>query len=323
MEIKPLHNQKTALSVVIPVYNSAEIFPELYRRLCNVLKDDVDSFEIIAVLDGCTDNSYEVIYKSSLQDKRVKIIEFSRNFGHQSSVAAGLEHAEGEMVVIMDDDLEDPPEILPKFISKFKEDFDVVYGIRRRRKTSFLHRTAYFLFYRILGKLADIKIPYDSGDFCIMRRNVVDALNNMPEKNRFIRGLRAWSGFRQTGIEYDRGGRLAGASGYSLRKYLRLAMDGIVSFSYRPLNYISISGIVIAFVGFFVGMGLIALKLMGGIKDVPGWTSLAFLLLFFSGVQLISLGIIGAYISRIYDEVKHRPKYIIRRTAGLERKRGN
>lgn len=321
MKIKLLQDHKMALSVVIPVYNSAEIFPELYRRLCNVLKDNVDSFEIVAVLDGCIDNSCEVIYKINLQDKKVKIVEFSRNFGHQSSVAAGLEHASGEMVVIMDDDLEDPPEILPKFISKLKEDFDVVYGIRRRRKSSLLHRIAYFLFYRIMGKLTDVKIPYDAGDFCIMRRYVVDALNSMPEKNRFIRGLRAWSGFRQTGIEYERGGRLAGTSGYTMRKYLRLAMDGIVSFSYRPLNYISISGIIIALFGFFVGMGLIALKLMGSVKDVPGWTSLAFLLLFFSGVQLISLGIIGAYISRIYDEVKHRPKYIIRRTAGFEKEK--
>ena len=313
--------KKPEISVVIAVYNSADMFPELYKRLCDALKTITESVEIIAVLDGCTDNSYEVIYKLSLKDKRVRIIEFSRNFGHQASITAGLEFASGEAVVVMDDDLEDPPEILPDFILKLRGGFDVVYGIRRHRKRTLPYRIAYSVFYKILGKLADIKIPYDAGDFCVMKISVVEILNKMPEKNRFLRGLRAWSGFEQTGIEYDRGKRLSGESGYSLRKYLKLAMNGIFSFSYKPLNYISVMGFIIAMISFVSGFCLIVFKLMDKIRDVPGWTSLAVLLLFLTGVQLISIGIIGAYISRIYDEVKQRPKYVVKRFAGFEKGR--
>jgi len=306
------------LSIVIPVYNSSNIFSELYKYLSASLKGIVESFEIIAVLDGCTDRSFETIDKLRLEDKNIKIIEFSRNFGHQAAVTAGLALASGEMIAVMDDDLEDPPEILPKFISKLKEGFDVVYGIRKKRKRSLFLRITFSLFYRILDKMFDIEIPYDSGDFCIMKRSFVKVLNEMPEKNRFLRGLRAWSGFEQIGLEYERGKRFAGVSGYSLRKYFRLAMDGIFSFSYKPLIYISILGFIIALVSFFFGISLIIMKLMKKIPDVPGWTSLFVLILFFSGIQLISVGIIGGYIARIYDEVKHRPKYIIKRILGFE-----
>lgn len=312
---------KPKLSIVIPVYNSAPIFPELYRRICESVEPAAGSFELIAVLDGCTDASYEVIHEVSLEDSRVRLIELSRNFGHQTAITAGLERASGEMVLIMDDDLEDPPEVLPLFIETLQKGFDVVYGIRKRRKRSFFYRLGYSLFYRILGTLSDTRIPYDAGDFCIMSRRVVEALNRMPEKNRFLRGLRAWSGFRQTGLEYERGGRYAGESGYGLRKYLALAMTGIVSFSYRPLTFISFVGGIIAFVSFALGFAFIVLKLVGMIQDVPGWTSLAVLLLFLSGIQMMTTGIIGAYVARIYEEVKQRPKYLIRRIEGFDDRR--
>jgi len=306
------------LSIVIPVYNSAAIFPELYRRLSENLSDIVSGFEIIAVLDGCVDDSYSVIHDVHIRDSRVKLIELSRNFGHQTAVTAGLEYAAGEMVVIMDDDLEDPPEVLPAMIARLKEGFDVVYGIRKRRKRSIMHRIGYSLFYRILSRLADVSIPNDAGDFCVMRRRVVDALNSMPEKNRFLRGLRAWSGYRQAGFEYERGGRYAGKSGYGLRKYLALAFTGIASFSYRPLTFISLAGAMIASASFFLGSAFIILKVAGLIFDVPGWTSLAVLILFLSGIQIMTTGIIGAYIARIYEEVKQRPKYLVNRLEGFE-----
>jgi glycosyltransferase involved in cell wall biosynthesis len=309
------------LSVVIPVYNSSRIFPELYKKICATLNATVRSFEIIAVLDGCTDTSYDVIHKLHVDDGRIRIIELSRNFGHQAAITAGLEFASGEMVAIMDDDFEDPPELLPTFISRLREGFDVVYGIRRKRKRSLLIRALFSSFYRMLDKFVDIRIPQDAGDFCIMKKSFVKILNEMPETNRFLRGLRAWPGFSQTGIEYERGERFSGESGYSLRKYLRLAIDGIFSFSYKPLIYISLAGLLIASLSFLLGISLIVLKLAGKVRDVPGWTSLAVIVLFLSGVQITSMGIVGTYIARIYDEVKRRPKYVIRRTVGLERKK--
>jgi dolichol-phosphate mannosyltransferase len=308
------------LSVVIPVYNSADIFPELYARLRDSLTPAVASFEVIAVLDGCTDRSYEVISGVRTQDGRVRLIELSRNFGHQAAITAGLQYAAGDLVIIMDDDLEDPPEVLPQLIARLREGFDVVYGVRRSRKRSALHRLVYSLFYRVLGSLADIRIPADAGDFCIMRRSVVDALNRMPESNRFLRGLRAWSGFRQTGFEYARGGRFAGESGYSFRKYLSLAMTAIFSFSYRPLAVISVLGALTAALSFLAGVAFIILKMTGHIADVPGWTSLAVLLLFLSGVQMLTTGIIGSYIARVYEEVKHRPMFLVSRSEGFEQK---
>jgi len=307
------------LSVVIPIYNSAAIFPELYRRLCSSLESVVQSFEVIAVLDGCTDNSFDVIQAIRRQDQRVKFLDLSRNFGHQAAVTAGIDFAGGNMVLVMDDDLEDPPEVLPRFIATLQQGFDVVYGVRKRRKRSWLHRLLYSSFYRVLGKLSDIRIPYDAGDFCVMSRRVVDALNRMPEKNRFLRGLRAWSGFRQTGLEYERSSRFAGEPGYTMSKYFSLAVNGIVSFSHRPLTFISIIGALIAAASFILGILFIVLKFSGCIPDVPGWTSLAVLLLFLSGIQMLTTGVIGAYIARIYDEVKRRPSYVISTQEGFDR----
>lgn len=310
-------HQQTDLSVVIPVYNSDRIFPELYRRLCAVLEKSAPSFEIIAVLDGCTDNSLSIISGLAARDSRLKVIEFSRNFGHQAAVTAGLHHAGGDRVAILDDDLEDPPEVLPAFLARLNEGFDVVYGIRKRRKRSFFIRTLFSCFYRLSGKLFDIDIPRDSGDFCVMTRRVLQVLLAMPENNRYLRGMRAWAGFNQTGIEYERGERFSGASGYTLRKYFSLAFDGIFSFSFRPLKYVTFIGVFIALLSFAYASLIVYMKLAGHIPDVPGWTFLTVAVLFLSGIQLIAMGVMGEYVSRIYDEVKHRPPYVIRIKIGF------
>jgi len=305
------------LSIVIPVYNSANIFPELHRRLVAALEPVVNSFEVLAVLDGCKDNSLAVISGIAAKDDRVKVLEFSRNFGHQAAVTAGVQHASGALVAIMDDDLEDPPEALPAFIDKARSGFDVVYGIRRRRKRSFALRFLYSMFYRLSGAIVDISIPRDAGDFCVMTRRVAQVLNAMPENNRYLRGMRAWSGFPQAGIEYERDQRFAERSGYSFSKYFALAMDGIFSFSYWPLKLVTKAGMLIALASFAWGGWIVYLKLSGEMPDVPGWTSLTVSVLCLSGIQLMAMGIMGEYIARIYDEVKQRPKFVIRTRIGF------
>jgi polyisoprenyl-phosphate glycosyltransferase len=256
-------NTHIQLSIVIPVYNSAEIFPELYLRLSAAMHDCTYRYEIIAIIDGCKDNSFEVISAFQLHDNRLKLVEFSRNFGHQAAISAGLQVASGDMVAVMDDDLEDPPEILLKMIAKIEDGYDVVYGVRKKRKRSFFHRILYRQFYRVMGALVDTHMPYDAGDFCIMKRRVVDALNSMQERNIYIRGLRAWSGFRQTGIEYDRGARFSSGSGYNLKKYIALALDAIFSFSYKPLKYVSRAGMLIAIASFIIAARIVIYKLSG------------------------------------------------------------
>jgi dolichol-phosphate mannosyltransferase len=309
------------LSVIIPVYNSAEIFPELHRRLTAVLESTVKSYEIVAVVDGCRDRSAEVIGGIATKDPRVKMIEFSRNFGHQAAITAGLEFVSGATVIIMDDDLEDPPEILPRILAKLNEGNDVVYGIRKRRHRPLPYRILYRIFYRLLGSLVDIRIPYDAGDFCAMRRQVVETMNAMPESNRYLRGMRAWCGFNQTGLEYDRGERLASESGYTLRKYVALALDAIFSFSYKPLKFVSLAGFLVAGVSFLYVLRLIVGRLTGEFNQVPGWASLQVSILVLSGIHLISIGIVGEYLARIYDEVKQRPQYVIKKAVGIQPER--
>lgn len=305
------------LSIIIPVYNSANIFPELYKRLTDVLEKSVPNFEIIAVLDGCKDQSFEVISKFCNVDKRVKLVELSRNFGHQAAVSAGLHAASGNLVIVMDDDLEDPPEVLPQLIAKLNEGFDVVYGIRRQRKRSLVHRLLYKIYYRLLNLLVDIKMPCDVGDFCVMKNKIVRIVNAMPERNMYLRGLRSWSGFKQTGVEYERKDRYANKPGYNIWKYFALAFDAIFSFSYKPLKIVTRIGFIVAFLSLVFGARLLILKLSGQVRDVPGWVSLMLAVIFFAGLQLISIGVIGEYIARIYDEVKQRPKYIINRIRNI------
>lgn len=304
-----------ALSVIIPVYNSANIFPALYQRLTLVLSELVSAFEIVAVVDGCQDNSFEVIASFAGKDPRVKVVEFSRNFGHQAAVTAGLTLAKGLVITIMDDDLEDPPEVLPLLFKEIQAGADVVYGVRRKRKRSWLHRLCFMLFYRLLNKITDVEIPGDAGDFCMMKQNVVRILNSMPESNRYLRGLRAWTGFKQVGVEYARGERLANQSGYNFSKYFKLALDAMFSFSYKPLVYMSKLGLIIALISMIYGLYIFT---SGKSPIAPGWASLFVSLLFFSGIQLLSIGLIGQYLARIYDEIKQRPKFIIKRSVGFE-----
>lgn len=306
------------ISVVIPVFYSASIFPTLYERLVKALSSVAGSFEIIAVVDGCTDDSADVVAAVNARDPRVKLIEFSRNFGNQMAITAGLRVSKGELVVVIDDDLEDPPEFIPSLVAKAEEGFDVVYAVRKKREISWLRHKVFKSYYKIFSRLSDFEVPEDVGDYCLMRRPIVDVLNAMPESHRYIRGLRSWAGFRQTGIEFDRDVRHSGQSGFSLVRYFRFAFDGIFSFSHVPLLLSTYLGFVISLVSFLLGIWYLIAKLMGLLPDVPGWASIAVIILFIGGVQLLSIGLLGQYIGRIYDEVKKRPPYIVKRALGIE-----
>jgi dolichol-phosphate mannosyltransferase len=250
-------------------------------------------------------------------------VRFSRNFGHQTAVSAGIARAGGAALIVMDADLQDPPEELHRFLAKWREGYDVVYGLRRKRKEGPLKRLCYHLFYRILAGTASQPIPTDSGDFCLMDRKVVDLLNAMPERNRFVRGLRAWVGFRQIGIEYARDARQAGEPKYTLTKLVRLAVDGLLSFSTVPLRLATYLGLVVSAIAFLGAVFTLVQRLFAdwfariGLAPVPGFATIVIAILFLGGVQLICLGIMGEYIGRIYDEVKGRPSWIVRQTLGL------
>lgn len=313
-----IESEKMELSIVIPVYYSAAIFPTLYERLIATLEDFSDSFEIIAVVDGCKDNSADVIAEVNRNDPRVKLIEFSRNFGNQMAITAGLQHARGDTVIVIDDDLEDPPEVIPDLVRKSQEGFDVVYAVRKKRQISWLQHKIFKSYYKIFNKLSNYHVPEDVGDFCLMRRSVVDALNSMPESHRYVRGLRSWAGFRQTGLEFDREVRHSGRSGFNLAGYSRFAFDAIFSFSHTPLFLSTYLGFAIALISFLLGIGFVVAKMLGFLPDVPGWASIVVIVLFSGGIQLLSIGVLGQYIGRIYDEVKKRPPYIVKRSLGLE-----
>lgn len=313
-----MDNNNPSLSVVIPVYYSADIFPTLYERLRASLEPLEIPFEIIAVVDGCTDRSAQVIAQIHERDGRVKLIEFSRNFGNQMAITAGLRHSTGEWVVVIDDDLEDPPEVIPDLVARAKEGFDVVYAVRKSRRISGPRHAVFKSYYRLLRQLTNIEVQEDVGDFCLMRRPVVDILNAMPEHHRYIRGLRAWTGFRQSGVEFDREARHSGDSGFNLRRYLHFAFDGIFAFSHVPLILSTYLGLAISVVSFLLGTWFIIARITGISGDVPGWASTVVSVLFIGGVQLLCIGILSQYVGRIYDEVKRRPPYIIRHAVGFD-----
>lgn len=311
------------ISIVIPVFNEEETLPKLSERLIGASAAWGDTFEVILVDDGSKDRTPQMLKELCQRDPRFKCLTFSRNFGHQTAVTAGLNQVSGDVVAVMDADLQDPPEVLPRFLEKWREGFDVVYAIRKKRKEGPFKRFAYWAFYRILDYLSSIKIPLDSGDFCVMDRRVVDLLNALPERNRFVRGLRSWLGFRQIGVEYERDARYAGEVKYTLKKLLQLAFDGIVSFTYRPLQMIGAAGLIISllsfvgFLGFFI-LSVFDLRVFGhSPRESPGQTTIVLSILFLGGVQLISLGVIGEYLGRIYDEVKQRPQYVVKDSTGL------
>lgn len=311
------------VSIVIPAYNEEDGITELYRRIVAAAPAWQDEFEILIVDDGSRDRTLEVCERLGIADPRFKVISLSRNFGHQAAVSAGLMHARGSIVVVMDADLQDPPEELLPFIEKIREGWDVVYAIRTKRKEGLLKRICYRAYYRILKRLAVLDIPLDAGDFCVMRGEVVDAINRLPERNRFVRGLRSWVGFRQTGIAYERQSRFAGEPKYNFRRLFKLATDGIINFSYRPLQFIMSLGLILAFMcmlaAIFVLVQYSTNWTIAGFnpRNQRGWTSLIFAILFFSAVNLVCMGILGEYIGRLFEEVKHRPVWIVKKRVNL------
>jgi len=306
---------RLVLSVVIPVYNEQENLAALYSRLIAALEPVEPNFEIVFVNDGSRDDSAAILESLALRDPRVQVIELARNFGHQIAISAGLDFARGEAVIVMDADLQDPPEVLPKFIAKWREGYEVVYAIREQRKEGWFKRAAYALFYRLLQRIANIQIPLDSGDFCIMDRRVVDVLIRMPERNRFVRGIRSWIGLNQTGLAYERHARYAGKPKYTFTRLVYLALDGLVSFSFVPLRMITLLGFGVSALSILLAIGYAIQKLTVGLNP-PGFATTVVAIFFLAGIQLITMGVIGEYVGRIFEEVKQRPLYVVRRVVG-------
>lgn len=306
------------LSIVIPIYNESEILQLLYDRLVSASELWEEDYEIILVDDGSSDNSLEIMEGFVSQNPRFKVLKLSRNFGHQPAISAGIKYAKGDAVIVMDGDLQDPPEELPHFLKKWREGYHVVYAIRTKRKEGLFKRIAYKLFYRFLARVSNIDIPIDSGDFCVMDRKVVDVLNkDMPENIRFVRGLRAFAGFKQIGVSYERAERAGGEVKYTFRKLLKLAIDGIFDFSTFPLRLATYLGLIISIPSFILGIffilhRLLDFKILGySPQDTPGMATLAVAMFFLGGVVLVILGVIGEYLGRIYIEVKKRPFYLV------------
>ncbi len=314
-----LNQPKPTISIVAPVYNEEAVLAELHRRVSLVLDAQDDPWELVLVNDGSQDRSAEVIAELHQKDPRVKGISFSRNFGFQVAVTAGLNHAQGDAVILTDADLQDPPEVYPKMIAKWREGYEVVYGVRASRvgETWFKLFTAK-VFYRLIRRITKIDIPLDTGDFRLMDRRVVQAINNMPERNRFLRGMVPWVGFKQTGVEYERASRFAGVSKFgSVRQMLPFAIDAITSFSYLPLQLATYLGFLIAIISGLAILAVVLVRLLGPENPLLGQATTLVSVLFLGGVQLISLGIIGEYLGRIYDEVKGRPLYLVDKKWGF------
>jgi glycosyltransferase involved in cell wall biosynthesis len=301
------------ISVVLPVFNEEAILAELYRRVKAVLVAAGASHEIIFVNDGSRDRSWQRILDLANDDAAVKALNLSRNFGHQIAITAGLDFSCGAAVVIMDSDLQDPPELIPVLYEKFHEGFDVVYAQRRQRQgeTRFKRATA-TLFYRLMRRMTSIDIPLDTGDFRLMSRRVADDLKRLQEQSRFVRGLITWVGYNQTPVLYDRDRRYGGETKYSIGKMMTFALDGITGFSSQPLRLASHLGLLFAGASLALMIGLMIFKVAGGHGLVPGWTSLAVAVLFLGGVQLLAIGILGEYVGRIYEEAKQRPLYLVK-----------
>lgn len=305
-------NEQIRYSIVAPNFNESASVEPFYQRIKDAMDDLGEPWELVWVDDGSTDGSTDKIRLLGEQDPHVRPVIFARNFGHQIAVTAGLDYSRGQAVIIMDSDLQDPPEVIPDLISKWKEGFEVVYAIRKEREgeTWFKLFTA-SLFYRLIYRITDVNIPLDTGDFRLMDRKVVDVLNQMRERHRFLRGMSAWVGFKQVGVNYKRAARFAGETKYPLKKMLKFASDAITGFSYFPLQMATYLGFLSAGISILAIPIVIALRLAGS-SSFFGQATTLIAVLFLGGVQLISLGILGEYIGRLYDEAKHRPLYIVR-----------
>ncbi len=314
------------LSVVIPCFNEQAVLPMLRERLLDALGRIEASWELVFVDDGSSDRTFDLLSQMHRQEPRFKVIGLSRNFGHQAAISAGLAYAHGQAVAIMDADLQDPPQLLATCLERWREGYQVVFAVRQKRKESLFKRLAYTSFYRVLKWAADIEIPIDSGDFCLMDRRVVEVLRQMPERNVFVRGLRAWAGFRQIGVPYEREPRAAGNTKYPWGKLFRLAMDGIFSFSTVPLRLATWFGLFIVLLSFVVVTLVVIwrfsdIEFMGHrAQDIPGWAAGIISVFFLGGVQLLILGVMGEYLARIYTEVKLRPRWVVREALGFERR---
>lgn len=306
-----------SINIVIPIYNEQGTIPELWQRLYSVVQTWEYRTQIIFVNDGSQDASFQILTELHQQfPKHIAVVHLTRNFGHQSALTAGIEHAHADAVILMDGDLQDTPESLPQMLRKWEEGFKVVYAIRTKRKETFLKRFAFTTFYRLQAKLTQLEIPLDAGIFSLMDKQVVDIFKQLPEKNRYIPGLRTYLGFQQIGIPIERGVRFEGKPRVSTTKLIKLAMDGIFSMSHLPLRIASYLGIMIASCSFLLATIVIFLKIIG--LATPGWASNLSSTFFMGGIQLIFLGIIGEYLGRIYDEVKQRPYYIVQEKIGFE-----
>jgi dolichol-phosphate mannosyltransferase len=314
METRP------TISVVAPAYNEVGILRELHRRISAVMNGTGELWELVLVNDGSTDGSAEMMRALFDEDtEHVRVVNFARNFGHQIAVTAGMDYAQGQAVILIDADLQDPPEVILDLIAKWREGYEVVYAVRAEREgETWFKRTTAALFYRVLYKITDVDIPLDTGDFRLMDRRVVEAVREMREQHRFIRGMVSWVGFKQAGVEYRRHKRFAGTTKYPLRKMLRFAWDGITGFSYFPLQLATYLGFVIAALSAVAIGVVIYLRAFTAKVPLEGQATTLVVVLFLGGVQLISLGIIGEYLGRIYNEVKGRPLYIVRDVLGMD-----
>ena len=299
-------------SIVVPVFNELENIPELYRRLRQTMDSLGKSWELVLVDDGSTDGSTEVIRELAAQDKRVRPVIFARNFGHQVAITAGWDYARGDAVVIIDADLQDPPEVIPELIARWREGYEVVYAVRAGREgESWFKKVTASLFYRLIYRITDVKIPLDTGDFRLLDRKVVEVLKMMRERHRFPRGMAAWVGFRQVGVEYARAVRFSGVTKYPFKKMFRLAINAITGFSYFPLQLATYFGFVSAGIS-IIAIPVVIVTRLTGSQAFLGQASTLIAVLFLGGVQLISLGVLGEYIGRLYDEAKGRPLYVVR-----------
>lgn len=307
------------ISVIVPMYYEEDVVQECYNRLSKVMIDLRDyEYELVFVDDGSKDKTLSILEDLAQKDDKVKIISFTRNFGHQCAVSAGLNYVSGDAAVIIDADLQDPPEIIPEMVKLWNEGNDIVYAKRKSRKgVSIFFNISYKLFYRLLSLLSDIEIPLDTGDFRLVNRKVLNIIKEMPEHNKFFRGLFSWTGFKQVPLEYDRDARFAGETKYPLKKLIKLALDGIIGFSSKPLKIVGYLGIVTIIISFCLLLYALTSFFLFPNSIPVGWTSLMVAITFFCGVQLLSLWIMSEYISRIYDESKQRPQYIIEKTINI------
>lgn len=305
-------------SFIIPIYNEEATIPELYRRVSAVMDRMDGSVELILINDGSRDRSLQMLRDLHQKDERVCYLSLARNFGHQIAVTAGLNFAQGQVIVILDADLQDPPELIPDMVEKWRQGYQVIYAQRtQRRRESWFKRFTAYVFYRLLKRLADVDIPTDTGDFCLMDRQVVDTLNAMPERNRYIRGLRSWIGFRQTFVRFDRDPRFAGEVKYTFSKSLALAINGLVSFSKVPLRLSTYVGLLAAIAALLMALLVLYWRLVAPTSPLTGFATIMIAIFFLGAVQLVSIGILGEYIGRIYEEVKGRPLYTLAEVGGF------